>query len=225
MIDGSTIGHSTDSGLLTLSNGLLKVTGGIEVTGAATLSSIKLGGTDVTASASEINKLSGLTASTTELNILTGVTATKDEINVLDGILSSTDELNNLMGSQAATVVNNKAVIYGTNGEVNASKLQVSGVDITATPAEINKLDGVLASTAQINHLVGVSGPIQTQLDNKLSSSDIANLYAPKEGVNTIITTVGALNAGSITAGFGSIDTGSSTITTTGKVTAGELRS
>ena len=130
--------------------------------------------------------------------------------------------MNNLKGSQAATVVNNKAVIYGTNGELNASKLQVSGVDITATPAEINKLDGVLASTAQINHLVGVSGPIQTQLDNKLSSSDIANLYAPKEGVNTI-TTVGALNAGSITAGFGSIDTGSSTITTTGKVTAGEL--
>ena len=98
---------------------------------------------------------------------------------ILDGILSSTDELNNLKGSQAATVVNNKAVIYGTAWWSQCIKLQVSGVDITATPAEINKLDGVLASTAQINHLVGVSGPIQTQLDNKLSSSDIANLACP----------------------------------------------
>ena len=43
------------------------------------------------------------------------------------------------------------------------------------------------ASTAQINH-GGVSGPIQAQLDNKLVVPDIANLYAPKEGVNTITT-------------------------------------
>ena len=37
------------------------------------------------------------------------------------------------------------------------------------------------------------------------------------------VTTVGALNAGSITSGFGSIDTGSSNITTTGTVSAGNL--
>ena len=34
---------------------------------------------------------------------------------------------------------------------------------------------------------------------------------------------VGALNAGSITSGFGTIDTGSSTITTTGNNTGGTL--
>ena len=37
------------------------------------------------------------------------------------------------------------------------------------------------------------------------------------------VTTVGALNAGSITSGFGNIDTGSSNITTTGTVTTGNL--
>ena len=37
------------------------------------------------------------------------------------------------------------------------------------------------------------------------------------------VTTVGALNAGSITSGFGAIDNGSSAITTTGTVTYGSL--
>jgi hypothetical protein len=37
------------------------------------------------------------------------------------------------------------------------------------------------------------------------------------------VTTVGALDSGSITSGFGTIDTGSSTITTTGAITGGSL--
>ena len=41
--------------------------------------------------------------------------------------------------------------------------------------------------------------------------------------VTTAATTVGALNSGSITSGFGSIDNGSSAITTTGTITYGSL--
>jgi hypothetical protein len=41
--------------------------------------------------------------------------------------------------------------------------------------------------------------------------------------VTTAATTVGALNSGSITSGFGTIDTGSSTITTTGLISGGSL--
>ena len=43
------------------------------------------------------------------------------------------------------------------------------------------------------------------------------------DAAQTQITSVGALNAGSITSGFGAIDTGSSNITTTGTVSAGNL--
>ena len=43
------------------------------------------------------------------------------------------------------------------------------------------------------------------------------------DAAQTQITSVGALDAGSITSGFGSIDTGSSTITTTGLITGGSL--
>ena len=46
-----------------------------------------------------------------------------------------------------------------------------------------------------------------------------------EEALDTLsnVTTVGALNAGSITSGFGSINNGSSSITTTGDISAGTL--
>lgn len=43
---------------------------------------------------------------------------------------------------------------------------------ITATASEINRLHGVLATTTEINGLIGVSGSIQQQLDGKLSSTN-----------------------------------------------------
>jgi hypothetical protein len=103
-----------------------------------------LGNAGVTASVSELNILDGVTASTAELNILDGVTADASEINLLDSAVSG-------------TVANGKAVVYGAAGEVNATTLQVGGSSITATPAELNILDGVTASTAELNILDGVT--------------------------------------------------------------------
>jgi hypothetical protein len=47
-------------------------------------------------------------------------------------------------------------------------------------------------------------------------------LYSPIAGSSSIVTT-GALDAGSITSGFGAIDNGSSAITTTGVITGGTV--
>ena len=55
---------------------------------------------------------------------------------------STTAELNLIDGSSAGTIVNSKAVIYGGSGEVNATTLQIGGVSISATAAEINLIDG-----------------------------------------------------------------------------------
>jgi hypothetical protein len=52
-----------------------------------------------------------------------------------------------------------------------------------------------------------------------ISTSGVLTLTAAQTG----ITSVGALDAGSITSGFGAIDTGASNITTTGTVTVGNL--
>lgn len=42
---------------------------------------------------------------------------------------------------------------------------------VTATAAELNKLDGVTTTTAELNYVDGVTSNIQTQLDNKLPLS------------------------------------------------------
>ena len=97
----------------------------------------------VTATATEINLLDGVTSSTAELNILDGVTSTASELNILDGVTSTASELNLVDGSSAGTIVNSKAVIYGSSGEVNATTLQIAGTSITSTAAELNLLDGV----------------------------------------------------------------------------------
>ena len=97
----------------------------------------------VTATATEINILDGVTSTTAELNILDGVTSTASELNILDGVTSTASELNLVDGSSAGTIVNSKAVIYGSSGEVNATTLQIAGTSITSTATELNLLDGV----------------------------------------------------------------------------------
>ena len=106
------------------------------------------------------------------------VTSTAAELNILDGVTSTAGELNLVDGSSAGTIVNSKAVIYGSSGEVNATTLQIAGTSITSTAAELNILDGVTASTAELNildgvtattaelnYVDGVTSNIQTQLD------------------------------------------------------------
>lgn len=71
----------------------------------------------------------------------------------------------------------------------NFTTLSVNGVAITATPAELNILDGVTASTAEINildgvtattaelnYVDGVTSNIQTQLDAKGTASTLSDL-------------------------------------------------
>lgn len=53
------------------------------------LTSFDIGGVPVTATAAEINILSGATVTTAELNVLDGVTATVTEINYVDGVTSN----------------------------------------------------------------------------------------------------------------------------------------
>ena len=84
-----------------------------------------------------------MTATATEINLLDGVTSTTSELNILDGVTSTASELNLVDGSSAGTIVNSKAVIYGSSGEVNATTLQIAGTSITSSAAELNLLDGV----------------------------------------------------------------------------------
>jgi hypothetical protein len=113
----------------------------------------------------------------------------------------------------AGTLVTSTAAEINILDGVTATAAEINILDgVTATAAEINILDGVTATAAEINYVDGVTSNIQTQLDTK----------GVVAGSGSIVTT-GALNSGSITSGFGTINNGSSTITTTGTVATGAI--
>jgi hypothetical protein len=71
------------------------------------------------------------------------------------------------------------------NGTVRVAEgaVKIGAVTITANGAEINILDGVLATSAEINYLVGVTSNVQTQLNAKASTSSLSS-YAPLANPN-----------------------------------------
>ena len=141
LIDGTTIGHTSDTDLLTLASGIVTVAGEVSMT------TLDIGGTNVSSTAAE-------------LNILDGVTATAAELNISDGDTSAT----------GTTVADADRVVYNDNGSMK----QVAVTDLAA------------------------------YFDDEITA--MPNL------VTTAATTVGALNSGSITSGFGSIDVGGSSV-------------
>jgi len=137
----------------------------------------------------------------TELEILDGATLTTTELNYVDGVTSAIQT--QIDGKQA------------TDADLTAlSSCQAGGAAALAllSANEIAILDGAVLTTTELNYVDGVTSAIQTQLDSKGATA----------GSNSIVT-VGALDAGSITSGFGNIDVGSSTIDTTGAVGTGAL--
>ena len=145
VINGSTIGHTDDTDLITVANGIVTVAGEISVT------TLDIGGTNVTSTASE-------------LNILDGVTSTATELNIMDGDTSAS----------STTLADADRVVVNDAGTMK----QVALTDFEAY--------------------------FESALDT------LSN-----------VTTVGALNSGSITSGFGAIDIGSSNLTATGTISLG----
>ena len=100
-----------------------------------------------------LSDISDINATAAEVNILDGATLITDELNILDGATLTTEELNILDG---ATI---------TTSELNT----LDG--LTASTAELNILDGATISITELNYVDGVTSAIQTQLDNKASST------------------------------------------------------
>ena len=62
----------------------------------------------------------------------TAITSTPAELNILDGVTSTAAELNLLDGSTANTVVNSKAVVYGSSGELAGTLSTAAQTNITS---------------------------------------------------------------------------------------------
>ena len=110
-----TVGGSEDTWGATINTALDTIVDGVNGTSgtvAPDLSTLTINGTDVTATAAE-------------LNILDGVTSTAAEINLLDGAVSN-------------TVVNSKAVVYGSAGQVQATTVDLGDWTITQSGTELH---------------------------------------------------------------------------------------
>ena len=104
--------------------------------------------TNKTLTSPKINEDVALTATATELNLLDGVSGlAQADFTKLAAVDATAAELNLTDGSSAGTIVNSKAVIYGSSGEVNATTLQIAGTSITASAADINLIDGITNGT------------------------------------------------------------------------------
>ena len=148
-----------------------------------------------------------LTSTATELNLLDGVSGlVQSDFTKLAAITSSAAEIN---------------LLDGVSGLVQADFTKLAAVDATAT--ELNIMDGdtsasstTLADADRV--VVNDAGTMK-----QVALTDFETYMETSLDTLSNVTTVGALNAGSITSGFGSIDVGSSSITTTGAISGGSV--
>lgn len=169
-----------------------------------------------------VSEITDLTATATELNYMDGVTSNVQT--QLDGKAAS-GHTHNYAGSSSAGGSATSAVkldtstagsktqpVYFSGGKPVATTYTLGksvpsdakftdttytlgSFGITATSTELNVLDGITATTAELNYVDGVTSNIQTQLNAKAASSDLAN-YLPLTGG----TVSGTLTANKIVA-------------------------
>ena len=158
--------------------------------------------------------------------VFEGATADDHEttLTIVDPTADRTINLPNQSGTIPLLAAASNTAITSTPAELNI----LDGV--TSTAAELNILDGVTSTAAEINIIDGDTSATSTTLvdADRFVVNDAGTMkqvaltdLQTYVGQNIVLT--GAMNSGSITSGFGSIDNGSSAITTTGTVTYGSL--
>jgi hypothetical protein len=178
VINGTTIGHTDDTDLMTVANGVLTVAGEVSMT------TLDIGGTNVTSTAAELNILDGVTSTAAELNILDGVTSTAAELNILDGVTSTAAELNIVDGD---TSVGTTAVAGGDGIVTNDSG--------TLRQTSVDTFDTYLSQTTKTLTNKTLTSP--TINGGSLSSAVTAATQSAGTSNTTIATTAFAQTAAS----------------------------
>ena len=155
----------------------------------------------------------------TTTGLITGGSLDIDDVLINGSTIGHTDD------TDLITLANGIATVAG---EISVTTLDIGGTNITATAAELNLTDGgssIGTTAVSDGHgiLMNHGGTMAQTTVQTLAAYLDDEITAMPNLVTTAATTVGALNSGSITSGFGAIDNGSSAITTTGTITGGAV--
>ena len=174
LINGTTIGHTDDTDLITLADGVATVAGEISVT------TLDIGGTNVTATAAEINLIDGDTArgttavadgdgllvndggtmrmtnvTTLKTYFQTGISSAADDISAGDAAVNITTSSGDITIDAAA---NDSDIIFkGTDGGADTTFLTIDGS--AAGAATFN--DKIIATELDISGDVDVDGTLE----------------------------------------------------------------
>tara|TARA_Y100001951_G_C11293561_1_gene273949 strand:+ start:34 stop:921 length:888 start_codon:yes stop_codon:yes gene_type:complete len=142
---------------------------------------ISIAATAVTATAAQLNVMASVTSTAAELNILDGVTATTAEMNYLDITTLGTSA-----NSKALTQSAGGAVIVGAtsgNQTIDVAShdlvdggLKLAGTLVTSSAAEINKLDGLSATTTELDYNnIATLGTAEASKALSMDASSVTN--------------------------------------------------
>ena len=174
---------------------------------------ISVGG-DVTSVVAGAGMTGGGTGGDVTLNVIggDGITANANDVAITAAQTTITSVIN--AGLTVGRDTHN-LIDFGTDNQI---KFKTNN----ETPVIIMKASGEIEATSlDISGDVDVDGTMEADAIT-LNGTALGSLYSPIAGGSGIVTT-GALNSGSITSGFGTIDTGASAITTTGLISGGSL--
>jgi len=198
---------------------------------------------------SNVTAMANVSGSITNVNTvatnLSGVNSFAERYRVASSAPSTSLDVGDLYFDTTA----NELKVYKSSGWASAGST-VNGTserftyNITGTPTTLTGASGTGFSEANGNTLAYDAGFLDVYLNgvkmvngtdvtvtsgtsvvfaSALSNGDVVDIVTFGTFNIANIVSTGALNSGSITSGFGNIDTGSSTITTTGAITGGSL--
>ena len=140
-----------------------------------------------------------------------------------------------IAGTTVTNATNSAHVLVTDNESTNEENLIAFVEGATSSTGNVglemdgnfayNPSTGTVSATVFKGNIDAVDGDFDGTLEADaitIGGTAIASIFSPIAGGTGILTT-GALDAGSITSGFGTIDNGASTITTTGVITGGTL--
>lgn len=117
-------------------------------------------------------------------SLLNGAGAAYDTLKELGDLIDENVDAIDALETVASSKANASDLTSHTSNNSNPHNVSLSQLGLTATASELNKMDGVTATTAElnimdgvtattneINYLDGVTSNIQTQLNNKSSTS------------------------------------------------------